>query len=116
MSVGGKVIQVYQADQDKVWLNTLDHGEPTSVLVNPKGHEIKLGDKVWWQGGKVYWTSQSTLDTVDLPKIGGSGVNHPLGKEYEITYDQGRIVTQKKARIKELEVEVLALKKKHGEM
>jgi len=54
------------------------------------------------------------MKTIELPKISGSGVNHPLGKEYEITYDLGRIVTQKKTRIKELEAELLALKQKHG--
>ncbi len=106
MGVGGKVIQTYLENKERLWLNTLDQGgEPTSVLVHPDGHEndIALGDKVWWQGGKVYWTSAKTMETVSLAKIGGSGVNHPLGKEYQITYDMSRVLEQKKARIRELE-------------
>src|SRR6185312_6290224 len=113
MAVGGKVIQIYLESKERLWLNTLDHGgETTSVLVHPDGHEnrINLGDKVWWQGGIVYWTSNATSKTIGMKKIGGSGVHHPLGPEYEITYNRSKIVEQKKAKIRDLERQLADLR------
>lgn len=105
MSVGGKVIQVYKESSDRMWVNTVDtSGEPCAVFVVPdQNHpEIKLGDTLWWQAGKAYLTPKdatSESETVVLTRIGFSGVNHPLGKEYQIGYDLSKILDQTKSRL-----------------
>lgn len=109
MSVGGKVIQVYHDyDKRQTWVNTTDHGDICSVLVDSIV-DISLGDEVWWQGGKVFWSTKSTTMTFrkmpSLKKIGGSGVPHPLGKEFEITYDCSGIVAQLKSKLRAAEAE-----------
>lgn len=105
MSVGGKIVQTYRVDDRKMWINAVDEGgEPTAIFVDPYygGVDIEptLGDKIWWQQGRAHWTPQVGPDeepiTIPLVKIGCSGVNHPLGKEYEIKYDLSKILEQKK--------------------
>lgn len=106
MSVGGKVIQVFQFPKsDLMWVNTLDQGdEPCSVLAGgPRAHEISLGDTVWWQGKHCYWTPQSKSEQdVPLDKCSASGIRHPLGEEFTIRYDMKKIADQRKARIVDL--------------
>jgi len=98
MSVGGNVVQLYYDEiTQKVWVNTYDSGEYCSVLLGPVAftRNIKIGDKLWWQGGIAYWsrkapegdTTEWSFTDEKLPKIGGSGVRHPLGAEYELKHD-----------------------------
>lgn len=107
MSVGGKVIQIFK-HVDKIWINIMEQlgSEPCSVLAKGIDYDIQLGDKIWWQGGKIYWTPKNNVGTFTLIKLGCSGVNHPLGKEYEITYSYKKIAEQRKIKLKEA-IEIL---------
>jgi len=84
--VGGKVIEVCDIPgRDELWVNCADfrqgrkHPDTCSVLVerNADSEQIQIGDKLWWQGGKCYWTPQDE-SRVEVPirKIGGSGVTY----------------------------------------
>ena len=45
---------------------------------------INLGDSLWWQGKIAYFTRRSMGESKEfkLERIGLSGVNHPMGKEF----------------------------------
>lgn len=95
MSVGGVVVDVVQVSDDKVWVNTLEPrefkaalpmesiiGQAVAVYCDPAGERIEVGDSLWWQSGKCYWTPKVHPDgrsDVPLRKIGYSGVPHPHG-------------------------------------
>lgn len=84
MSVGGTVVQIYKG-QEKDWINTVDDNEYCAVFVEP-GSPIALGDTLWWQGEIAHWTPKGAKPTT-IKRIGASGVNHPLGKEFEMVAD-----------------------------
>jgi hypothetical protein len=71
MSVGGIVIGIKQK-ADRLCVLVDDKGVQTGVDVG--GHPaIQLGDTIWWQGGKVYWTPEgSDREDAPLPKLGYS--------------------------------------------
>jgi hypothetical protein len=99
MSVGGKVVQVYE-ESDRIWVNTVDDsGEYCAIFVeNFEGDwKLELGDKLWWQQGKAHWTKGEV--TRELAKIGCSGVNHPLGKEYQLVYNWETIAKQRREKL-----------------
>lgn len=86
MAVGGTVVDIVEVSPEKWWIDTIDksdlmHGGRTcAVYCNPQGERIQVGDALWWQAGKCYWTPLINPDgrsDVALPKIGGSGVAHP---------------------------------------
>lgn len=85
MSVGGKVIEVVRVAPDRVWVNTNDAKPPRqpnlcAVYCDPEGHEIRVGDSLWWQSGTCYWTPKDRpFGAFDIPlrKIGYSGVARP---------------------------------------
>jgi hypothetical protein len=55
--IGGKVIDVARRiDRTALWC--LDHrtGDECHVYISPTDDVPALGDDVWWQAGKVYWT------------------------------------------------------------
>lgn len=80
MSVGGTVIDIVPVSPSKLWVNTMDRGSLHHVAVycDPQGEPIDVGDSLWWQSGKCYWTPRDrSRQDVPLPKIGYSGVAHP---------------------------------------
>lgn len=121
MSVGGKVVQVYEmrdrrTEEGKTfWINTLDDGDYCSVIVFKENHhgDICLGDIIWWHGD-CYWTPQGSDKEITLKKIGGSGVSHPLGKEYEVEYDFYPAFSRQKKKVKELEETISILRGHSG--
>jgi hypothetical protein len=84
--IGGTVIEVCEikAKPDRLWVNCVDYPcgqrqQACSVLVerNPDSEQIQIGDRLWWQSGKVFWTAldESRIE-VEIRKIGGSGVTY----------------------------------------
>ena len=106
MSVGGKVVQVYD-NGDLLWVNTLDGRDYCSVMVE-NTHDIQVGtDSIWWQAGDVYWTRRDkegniVFQDLKIAKKSGSGVTHPLGKEYEVKFDFEPMYKQKKEQFEQL--------------
>jgi hypothetical protein len=41
----------------------MDNGQPVAVMI---------GDSVWWQSGKVYWSPGNSCQDIPLKKIGDS--------------------------------------------
>jgi hypothetical protein len=84
--VGGTIVDVKHL-ADKTMLTVEDrsndsgHGARICVEVEP-GHDFKMEDIVWWQGGHVYWTRKGScyeniFSDVAVPKIGYSyGYTH----------------------------------------
>lgn len=97
--VGGKVVQVY-LEQDRAWVNCVDQdGEYCAIFVEhfEGDWKLELGDKLWWQQGKAHWTKGEV--TRELKKIGCSGVDHPLGKEYQLSYNWETIAKQRREKV-----------------
>jgi hypothetical protein len=98
MRVGGKIIQAHEVAPNRVWVNTIDaeDAEPCAIYCDPAGHKLKLGDRLWRQAGTAHWTSQHGGATVQLKKLGFSGVGHPLGPEYQVRYNYKKLLDQTK--------------------
>lgn len=78
MSVGGTIIDIVQVSSNKWWINTFDKHDLCAVYCDPQGLPLEVGDSLWWQAGKCYWTPRSRARRdVAIPKIGYSGVPHP---------------------------------------
>jgi hypothetical protein len=77
MSVGGKIVAGLVVSMERVWVNTYDGSAFCEVFCDPQGEALRIGDSLWWQSGKCYWTPKSDpYDTrVDVPlrKLGYSG-------------------------------------------
>jgi hypothetical protein len=88
--VGGKVVEIVM-EPHRIFLNVQDKTYPKDrcgiyVLRDADSEQVEVGDSVWWQGNKVFWTPEATLlgsDVVDYPldRVSYSGVNHPLGND-----------------------------------
>lgn len=85
--IGGKVVEVIR-EPERIFLNVQDttyKKDRCGIYVerNDDSEFIEAGDKVWWQGNQVFWTSESYLDLVEvpIPRASYSGVDHPLGKD-----------------------------------
>lgn len=76
--VGGKVIGISRKDgealltvEDVITERTADNCAVRCI--ERQAGEIGIGDSVWWQSGKVYWTPKSRTETdVPLEKVGYS--------------------------------------------
>lgn len=101
--VGGTVIEVCDIPNrpDCLYVNCMDRQSGSNkrdecaivVEKNENSVEIEIGDKIWWQAGFAMWTPQGVRGYSDcgtighqqgiawdirIPKIGYSGVRHPL--------------------------------------
>ncbi len=94
MCCGGTVID-HMVLEDKVWINTLDHGDECAIYVEKtaKSRCISEGDSVWWQGSNAYWTpkmnrisseqsaklghKEGIHSDISLKRLGYSGVGRP---------------------------------------
>lgn len=84
--VGGRVIEVCDIPgRSELWVNCVEyrsgrkHPDTCSVLVerNADSEAIQIGDKLWWQSGYCYWTTQDESRVeVKIRKVGGSGVTY----------------------------------------
>ena len=72
--VGGTVIEAAQdATGIRLWCADRN-GDECAVHVEDPQRMIQVGDQVWWQAGKVYWTPKGSDKARDIafPKIGYS--------------------------------------------
>ena len=93
--VGGTVVEIcdIQGRASHLFVDVVDPKYPKQhcgvVLAKTQAAErIEIGDQLWWQAGNAYWSPQSPNQLIDLdtrrtgdiaiPKIGYSGVPHPL--------------------------------------
>ena len=81
MSVGGMVTEVI-VESERVWIDTNDKGDRCAIFVHKDSNseQVKVGDIVWWQGGKAFWTTADRKTVVErtLRKRGFSGVPKPV--------------------------------------
>lgn len=84
--VGGTVIEVIKMD-DRIWVNCKDtqwYGDECALYLEKTECSlgIEVGDALWWQGKKAYWTANSAgaKHDVAIPRIGYSGVSRPEGE------------------------------------
>lgn len=82
--VGGTVFET-RIDGERVWLNVRDDFPPKRpdecavyVVKNADSERIKSGDRVWWQGRKLFWTRKDrSIIEKEIPRASYSGVNLP---------------------------------------
>jgi len=90
MSVGGFIVDIVKVSEDRWWVDTADRStgwaqpggrkHTVAVYCDPQGHELQVGDGLWWQGNFCYWTPRQKPDgrhDIKIPKLGYSGVTHP---------------------------------------
>jgi len=73
--VGGKVINVIIAPS-RTWVQCIDetYGANTCAIWVKDAKEMKVGDHVWWQGDKAYWTPMPKSERIDIPlDLSGNG-------------------------------------------
>ena len=69
--VGGKVINIVQLP-DNTWIQVLDatHSESDTCAIRvERNRHIKIGDELWWQGTKAYWTPVPLTGREDVPLV-----------------------------------------------
>ena len=78
MSVGGTVIEVVEqiAPEDgrkRVRLWCVDRDDEVAVWTRPAEDLPAVGDRIWWQGGRIFWTpvDKRFVDR-PIPKLGFS--------------------------------------------
>ena len=79
MSVGGKVVD-HKIFDEKVYINTNDGSECAIYVERDENSEkVKIGDVVWWQGDRAFWTTEDRKTEVEtaLKRRGFSGVPYP---------------------------------------
>lgn len=82
MSVGGTILEIkpyvltdpdneaYKESVIRIWVIDPKHHDETIVYAEPQKVLPKMGDSVWWQGGKIFFDN----DKQQLKKVGYS---HP---------------------------------------
>lgn len=83
--VGGKVIGI-SVQGDEALVTCEDKYNVTSVRCKGgRVREIRLGDSVWWQCGKVYWTPKEIADEPTCNHAHHYSCRKP-GIEYDIPF------------------------------
>lgn len=71
--VGGRVIELRkEGDLMRVWCMDRNGDECAIYVAMPGGGQINIGDQVWWQGRKAFWTAPGGKEDVELERIGFS--------------------------------------------
>lgn len=77
--VGGTVIEnrlrlIEGGDlRRQLWCVDRRHGDECAVFADPTEAEgVRPGDRIWWQGGKIYWTRDGAFTEREIRKIGFS--------------------------------------------
>lgn len=83
MSVGGKVIN-HKIFDESVYIDTDDDGCKCAIYVerDANSEKVSIGDIVWWQGERAFWTTKDRKTEVEtvLTRRGFSGVPYPHDK------------------------------------
>ncbi len=80
--IGGTIIQIQLCEND-VWLDVQDTTYPKEfcaiyVARNADSERIRVGDSIWWQGKKAFWTRKDrTIIEKEIPRTSASGVSTP---------------------------------------
>lgn len=84
--IGGVVIETVTLPE-KVWINCEEEQSTSKCAIyvenTPKARAIGVGDIVWWQGERAYWTAKDSKGKnigkgdIVLKRIGFSGVKRP---------------------------------------
>lgn len=87
--VGGRIVAI-RPKSDRVCITVADkpygRHEFCGVDIAPTDYPVKLGDSLWWQSGKCYWTPKGNVpealkgrEDIPIPKIGYSySVDRPV--------------------------------------
>ncbi len=69
--VGGIVTETLVLE-DKVWINCRDKYDECAIYVEKtdKARSVSEGDKLWWQGGRAFWTPKKFKKSADGGKAG----------------------------------------------
>ncbi len=73
--VGGTVIENQQthADRRRLWCVDRRHGDECAVFADAtEAADVRPGDRIWWQSGKIYWTRDGAFTEREIRKIGFS--------------------------------------------
>jgi hypothetical protein len=77
--IGGKIIEVKRdvlpdgRDAMRLWCVDTTYGDELAVWTPVADDLPALGDSIWWQAGKIYWSSpQRGFHDRPLPKIANS--------------------------------------------
>lgn len=95
MSVGGTVIETIVTPNGRVWINTKEkphYHSDCAIYVKDSAEArcVAIGDTVWWQCNRAFWTPKTksgnpierkdgkcNVANVELERIGFSGVSRP---------------------------------------
>lgn len=72
--IGGKVVGISRADEGLRLIVAGDASESFQrMCVRTRERAwVDLGDSIWWQGGRVYWSRKGRFSDVPLTKVGNS--------------------------------------------
>ena len=78
--VGGTVIEnrvssnpETGAIRRRLWCVDGRHGDECAVYADrEEAADVRPGDRIWWQGGKIYWTRDGLFVDREIRKIGFS--------------------------------------------
>ncbi len=72
MSVGGTIVATKKNKlKNKTILSVMDKTDYTLVDAE-LDHDLKRGDKIWWQAGFHYWTRPGEFTEKKIKKVGYS--------------------------------------------
>ena len=78
--VGGKVINIVKLSGG-VWVQCQDttYTQDTCAIRVKDSREMKVGDSLWWQGNRAYWTPKPDdgREDIDLERVGYSHSSIP---------------------------------------
>lgn len=89
--VGGFIIGlVVRGDQALVNVRGTgcEKNDVIAIRCEHLGHKLGLGDAIWWQGDKCYWTPVAATQgrakdrDIELPKVGYSHAHAHVGASY----------------------------------
>lgn len=57
----------------RLWCVDRRHGDECAVFADrEEAAEVRPGDRIWWQGRKIYWTRDGAFTEREISKIGFS--------------------------------------------
>jgi hypothetical protein len=78
--VGGEVINIVRQSQS-TWIQCMDrtYSDQTCAIRVRDAKEMKIGDALWWQGNRAYWTPKpdNGQEDIVLERVGYSHSNVP---------------------------------------
>lgn len=78
--VGGVVINIVR-QSESTWIQCMDrtYSDQTCAIRVRDAKEMKIGDALWWQGNRAYWTPKpdNGQEDIVLERVGYSHSNIP---------------------------------------